>query len=253
MAYKSSLLVLTFGILFIFTICNNNAILAYGQEQSAPTTTTTTPSATPTVKITSPTKGQQVPPGELTITGISSDYASSDCTVYSDWNDLKPMQKVTPTGSAGRGEGTDDYSSWTFTYSKDYHLITEGVNELTSKISCQNSPSNITKSYSVNVTGVATGIGQQQQEELQQKQSTTLEEEEEVEGETTGTESSETLNDGNTPFRLPFSSDSSDKQGGPSESQEEERGGGVTTNKQENDDNVSPNNDDEPTIYWDLD
>ena len=247
MAYKSSLLVLTFGILFIFTICNNNAILAYGQEQSAPTTTTTTPSATaPTVKITSPTKGQQVPPGELTITGISSNDASSDCTVYSDWNDLKPMQKVTPTGSAVRGEGTDDYSSWTFTYSEDYHLITEGVNELTSKISCQNSPSNITKSYSVNVTGVATGIGQQQQ-----KQRPTLEEE--IEGETTGTESSETPNDGNIPLTLPFSSGSSDKEEGSSESQEEERGGGVITNKQDNDDNVNLDDDDEPTIYWDLD
>lgn len=139
-------------------------------------------------------------------------------TVYSDWNDLKPMQKVTPTGSAVRGEGTDDYSSWTFTYSEDYHLITEAVNELTSKISCQNSPSNITKSYSVNVTGVATG-----QEQQQQEQKPILEEE--VEGETTGTES-ETLNDGNIPLRLPFNSGSSDKEEGSSESQ----GGGVTTN-----------------------
>jgi hypothetical protein len=161
------------------------------------------------------------------------------------------MQKVTPTGSSGggAGEGTDDYSSWTFTYSEDYHLITEGVNELTSKISCENSPSNITKSYSVNVTGVATGQGQQQQEQ-QQEQKPTLEEEE-VEGKTTGTESSEISNDGNTPLRLPFSSDSSDKQEWSSESQEEE--GGVTTNKQDNDDSANLNDDDEPTIYWDLD
>jgi hypothetical protein len=45
-----------------------------------------------------------------------------DCTVYTDWNDLKPMQKVTPNGSSGGREGaeeggTNNYSSWTFTYS----------------------------------------------------------------------------------------------------------------------------------------
>jgi hypothetical protein len=34
---------------------NDNAILAYGQEQAAPTTAATT---TSTIKITSPTKGQ---------------------------------------------------------------------------------------------------------------------------------------------------------------------------------------------------
>ena len=229
------------GILSTAIWSNNDAVLAYGQEQAAPTTTT----ATPTIKITSPTKGQQVSPGELTITGISSDDVTSDCTVYTDWNDLKPMQKVTPRG----GEGTDDYSSWTFTYAEDYHLITEGLNELTSKISCENSPSNITKSYSINVTGVATGQGQQQQGQ-QQEQKPTLEEEE-IEGKTTGTES-ETPNNGNNPLTLPFSSNSSDIEEGSSESQEEQ-GGEVTTNKQDNDENVTPNDDNEPTIHWDLD
>ena len=132
---------------------NNNAIVAYGQEQAEPITSTTSPTIL-SIKIISPTKAQQIPPGELTVTGISSDDAASDCTVYSDWNDLKPMQKVRATGSGRGGEGGsgDDYSSCIFTYSEDYHLIT-GVNELTSKISCKNSPSNTTKSYSVNVTG----------------------------------------------------------------------------------------------------
>jgi hypothetical protein len=170
---KADLLVIQGDTTFTIWSSNDNAILAYGQqEQAAPTTTTTsTPSTTtPTIKITSPTKGEQVPPGELTITDISSDDTISDCTVYTDWNDLKPMQKVIPTGSGGglgaEGEEGDDYSR--FTYSEDYHLITEGVNELTSKISCENSPSNLTKSYSVNVTGV--GIGQGQQQQLQQQQ-----------------------------------------------------------------------------------
>jgi hypothetical protein len=256
LTYKSSLLVLALGILSTFAIWNNNnnAILAYGQqEQAAPTTATTgTPSATtiPTIKITSPTKGQQVSPGELTITGSSSDDASSDCTVYTDWNDLKPMQKVSASGSGG----TDDYSTWTFTYSEDYHLITEGVNELTSKISCENSPSNnITKSYSVNVTGIGTGQGQQQQQEQPTSAS------EEGEGETTtATESSElTANeDDNTPFTLPLPSENPDIDNDQSlESQEEggEGRGGVTTNEQDND-NVNPNDDDdEPTVYWDID
>ena len=100
LTYKSSLLVLAFGILSTFAIwSNNNAILAYGQQEQAAsrrTTTTTASSATtvPTVKITSPTKGQQVPAEELIMTGTSSDDAISDCTVYTDWNDLKPMQKV---------------------------------------------------------------------------------------------------------------------------------------------------------------
>jgi hypothetical protein len=232
LTYISSLLIIASVALFIFAICssnNNNAILAYGQqEQAAPTTTTTIP----TIKITSPTKGQQVPPGELTITGSSSDDASSNCTVYTDWNDLKPMQKVSASGSGG----TDDYSSWTFTYSEDYHLITEGVNELTSKISCENSPSNnITKSYSVNVTGIGTGQGQQQQ----QGQSPTSEEE--GEGETTATESSEiTANDDNTPFTLPL----------PSENPNIENKQPSSESQEEND--INPKQD-EPNIYWDLD
>jgi hypothetical protein len=116
----------------------------------------------------------------------------SDCTVYTNWNDLKPIQRVIPTGSgegvgAERGGGIDDYSTWTYTYSEDYHLITEGVNELTSKISCENSPSNnITKSYSVNVTGVGIEqlVQQQQQQQTQGQKPTS---EEQGEGETTAT------------------------------------------------------------------
>ena len=206
MTYKSSLLVLAFGILFIFAVSsyNDNAFLAYGQEQAAAPTTTTT---NPTITITSPTKDQQVPAGELTITGTSSDDASSDCTVYVDWNDLKPMQKAMPTGPNEFGRAGDDYSTWIFSYTGKYHEIIEGPNELTAKLSCDIGPFNSTKYYSVNVTGV--GIGQQgQQQPQQQEQSTTSEEE----GETTAaTESSETAsNDGNTSFTLPLPSQNPD-------------------------------------------
>src|SRR3712207_5667008 len=53
------------------------------------------------VKITSPSTGQQVPVGELTISGTSTDNATTDCTVYADWNNTKPFQKAIATGPAG--------------------------------------------------------------------------------------------------------------------------------------------------------
>src|SRR5215212_5992765 len=110
------------------------------------------------IKITSPTTGQQVQTGELTISGTSTDNATTDCTVYADWNNTKPFQTATATGPGG----ANDYSRWTFTYTADYHLIANGTNNLTSKLSCIGDESNVgttanlTKSYSVNVIGVTT-------------------------------------------------------------------------------------------------
>jgi hypothetical protein len=104
------------------------------------------------VKITSPKPNQTVPMGELTIHGTSSDGPETNCQVYADWNDAKPMQNVTGTGPGG----PNDYSNWTFTYTQNYHLVSEGTNELTSKISCYGNSgvSNMTsKFYSINVTG----------------------------------------------------------------------------------------------------
>ncbi len=102
------------------------------------------------VKIISPSVNTTVPVGQLTIHGISSDNPETTCRVYVDWNDLKPMQNVTAKGSGG----ANDYSNWTYTYTEKYHLITQGINELTSKITCFDNPSNITsKYYSVNITG----------------------------------------------------------------------------------------------------
>ncbi|MDQ3976677.1 MAG: hypothetical protein M3264_09145, partial [Thermoproteota archaeon] len=100
------------------------------------------------VKIISPSTGQQVPVGELTISGISSDNSTSDCTVYADWNNLKPFQTAVATGPGG----VNDYSTWNFTYTPQYHTITEGTNELTAKLSCISNPTNLTKWNSVNVT-----------------------------------------------------------------------------------------------------
>ena len=109
----------------------------------------------PTIAITSLEDGQEVPVGELTIEGTSSDNADSDCLVYADVNDIAPLQNATATGA----NGGDDYSQWTFVYTEDYQLITEGANELTAKISCFSGENStpVSEWYSVNVTGVATG------------------------------------------------------------------------------------------------
>jgi hypothetical protein len=106
------------------------------------------------VKITSPA-ADQVPVGQLTISGISTDNATSDCTVYTDWNNTKPFQKAVATGPGG----VDDYSRWNYTYTNNYHLITNGTNNLTSKLSCLNNNNgggtvNLTTYYSLDVTGI---------------------------------------------------------------------------------------------------
>ena len=102
------------------------------------------------LKITSHEQGQEVPVGELTISGTSTDNATSYCIVYADVNDIKPFQNATATGPAG----ANDYSNWTFTYTDNYQLITNGTNELTAKLSCVSSPTNLTKWSSVIVVGV---------------------------------------------------------------------------------------------------
>ena len=102
------------------------------------------------LKITSHEQGQEVPVGELIISGTSTDNATSDCIVYADVNDIKPFQNATATGLGG----ANDYSNWTFTYTDNYHLITNGTNELTAKLSCVSSPTNLTKWSSVIVVGL---------------------------------------------------------------------------------------------------
>ena len=123
--------------------------------QSATPTNTNIPP--PTIQITSHQDGSQVPVGELTIQGTSSDNQESNCQVYADVNDISPLQNATSAGTAGG----DDYSQWTFTYTQAYQLITQGVNELTAKISCFDNGGiatiPVSEWHSVNVTGVASG------------------------------------------------------------------------------------------------
>jgi hypothetical protein len=161
---------LVLGIILLFAIFStaitspSSYLYAQQQQQQQQLQNGTTTSATSAigVKITSPARDQQVPVGSLKISGTSKENATSnDCTVYALWDDLKPYQKVEPTGPSGQS----DYSNWTFTYTKNYHLISPGINELTAKITCLANPSNITKFYSVNVTGVGGGAAANQNQE----------------------------------------------------------------------------------------
>jgi hypothetical protein len=106
------------------------------------------------VNINTPFDSANVPSGDLTIYGTSSDDDTKNCQVYADWNDLKPMQNVTPDGP----KGNTDYSKWSYTYTGSYHNILEGSNELTSKITCFDQGQNASsKFYSINVTGTKGG------------------------------------------------------------------------------------------------
>jgi len=104
------------------------------------------------IKILSPKNGKEIPDGNLTIFGTSTDSEKSNCSVSVDLNNQKPFQKAKATGPYGE----NDYSSWTFTYSPSYHTIENGINDLTSKLECVENSKVITKWHSINVTGVTT-------------------------------------------------------------------------------------------------
>ena len=122
----------------------NNVKEALNPTESAP--------ASMGIKILSPKSGKEIPDGNLTILGTSTDTEKSNCSVSVDLNNQKPFQKAKATGPYG----DDDYSSWTFTYSPAYHTIENGINDLTSKLECVENSKVITKWHSINVTGVTT-------------------------------------------------------------------------------------------------
>ena len=103
------------------------------------------------VNITSTERGETIPiSSNLTISGKSTDNpAADDCNIAVIVNAIRPYQPATANGSTG---GSDDYSEWFFVLNPNYTSLKEGVNEVTAKLSCL--PSNMTKWYSVNVTGV---------------------------------------------------------------------------------------------------
>lgn len=122
------------------------------------------------VKIDTPVDSTSLPAGDLTIYGSSSDDDTTNCQVYADWNDLKPMQNVSANGP----KGISDFSKWSFTYTNNYHNIVQGQNELTSKITCYDSGQNASsKSYSINVTGTQ-AVSKNSNDTLQQTNGDTV-------------------------------------------------------------------------------
>jgi hypothetical protein len=105
------------------------------------------------VKITSPVKGQNVPVGNILISGVSSSNLTNHCTVSVIINGIRPYQQVMSTGM----NGSMDYSKWTFIATSEYTTIKEGMNKITAKYSCLPEV-NFTKFYSVNVTGVVAKV-----------------------------------------------------------------------------------------------
>ena len=109
------------------------------------------------VKITAPVKDQQVPIGDLIISGTSKDNINSNCYVNVIVNDVKPYQNASATGPGG----VNDYSSWTFNLTPKYTTLKEGAsNKITAKFSCSSNPT-LASFYSVNVTGIAPVAGLQ--------------------------------------------------------------------------------------------
>ncbi len=144
------LFILVTAILFKSNYSADIAIFAQIQNNSIPL---------PGVNITSPQRGQQIPVNisDLTIVGKSTDKpAIDDCQVSIIVNDIKPYQPARANGTTGVN---NDYSKWSFILNSSYTFIKEGVNKITSKLSClpnvAGNANNITKWYSINVTGIA--------------------------------------------------------------------------------------------------
>jgi hypothetical protein len=114
------------------------------------------------VNIISPSKGEAVTAGSpLTVSGTSDDNAQTNCNIQILVNDHRPYQDTIPVAPG-------DYSDWTFVVDPQYAEIDEGINTITSKALCDSplepvlklDPLNrqYVKHYSINVTGISSGI-----------------------------------------------------------------------------------------------
>jgi hypothetical protein len=151
-------LLFVFGILFS-ALCSNVSVYAQNKTATSVTASTSSSSTNPEqhitkIKITSPTKGQQVSVGkDLTISGTSIDNTtanSTDCKVSVIANKVRPYQNTTATGPGG----ATDYSKWNFVLTSKYTTIKPGENRITARYGCANNAA-LTSFSSVNVTGVS--------------------------------------------------------------------------------------------------
>jgi hypothetical protein len=147
-------LLVAFGIL-IFALWTN--VAAYAQNRTAAVNGTSSVSSQQRiskVKITSPTRGQQIPAGkDLAVSGTSIDNATAKCEVSVIVNNVKPYQPAISTVGPGRTGGAADYSKWKFDITSKYTTIKPGQNKITARFECEDNSAS--KSFSsVNVTGV---------------------------------------------------------------------------------------------------
>ena len=144
----SSYLSIIFSSVFILVLVTSGTFANTTYSQVSPTPST--PSKLHLVKITSPTKGQQVPVGkDLVVSGTSATNKTADCKVSVKVNFINPYHNASPIGVGGN----TDYSKWNFTLSPAYTTIKPGQNKITAKFVCANNPT-LASHYSVNVTGV---------------------------------------------------------------------------------------------------
>jgi hypothetical protein len=147
-------LTLTFGVILASTT-SAGSLMVFAQSNqtnssSSPRSSPASPLHIAKIKITSPTRGQQVPVGkDLTISGTSIDNATSNCQVSVIANKVRPYQPTTATGNGGAA----DYSKWNFVLTSKYTTIKPGQNRITAKYECVDNP-DLTGFSSVNVTGV---------------------------------------------------------------------------------------------------
>ncbi|MFL6361718.1 MAG: hypothetical protein ACJ72V_20580 [Nitrososphaeraceae archaeon] len=151
-------LTLTFGVILASTT-SAGSLMVFAQSNqtnssSSPRLSPASPLHITKIKITSPTRGQQVPVGkDLTISGTSIDNATSNCQVSVIANKVRPYQPATSATGAGSGGAANDYSKWNFVLTSKYTTIKPGQNRITAKYECVNNP-DLTGFSSVNVTGV---------------------------------------------------------------------------------------------------
>src|ERR671932_2433026 len=151
--------------IFAFAIWSNIQVFAQQPSQSSLSTAAGSSMPAPStnqeqhitkIKITSPTKDQQLSVGkDLTISGISMDNAtagSADCKVSVIANKVRPYQAATATGPGGAA----DYSKWNFVLTSKYTTIKPGENRITAKYECASNP-DANSFSSVNITGVQAG------------------------------------------------------------------------------------------------
>lgn len=159
---------IAFGIILVFAICNDaiasNTITAAAQGTAPPPPPAVTTTKSHSIRINSPTKGQQVPIGQdVPISGITTGTvnATSHCQVSVIVNGIKPYHQANATGP----HGVADYSNWKFVLTSNYTTIKEGQNKITARYTCTSNPNlkflpeSVKTFYSVNVTGVANTTG----------------------------------------------------------------------------------------------